>query len=168
MIMENMDKSFIEFPPFDLQSAYGDSNCFKPLIFVLSPGADPRMEVEALAQKLAMDSKLVIRSLGQGQGDSAKAAIDDAILEGKWVFLQNCHLAASFMPKLEQIFENIPEKCNHEFRLWLTTAPSNVFPVSVLQKSVKLTYEPPKGIKNSLIRTYLGFEQAWFEKCSKP
>jgi dynein heavy chain len=49
----------------------------------------------------------------------------------------------------------------------LTTAPSNVFPVSVLQKSVKLTYEPPKGIKNSLIRTYLGFENHWFEDCSK-
>jgi dynein heavy chain len=88
--------------------------------------------------------------------------------EGKWVLLQNCHLAASFMPRLENILENIPENCNPEFRLWLTTAPSNVFPVSVLQKGIKLTFEPPKGIKNSIIRTYLGFENKWFEDSSKP
>jgi len=36
------------------------------------------------------------------------------------------------MPRLELISENIPETTNPEFRLWLTTAPSKVFPVSVL------------------------------------
>jgi dynein heavy chain, axonemal len=66
-----MDKSYIEFPPFDLQSAYDDSTQFKPLIFVLSTGADPRVEVETLAAKLNMMPKLVIKSLGQGQGESA-------------------------------------------------------------------------------------------------
>jgi len=62
------------------------------------------------------------------------------------------------MPKLESLFENIPEGCNKDFRMWLTTAPSKVFPVTILQKGVKLTYEPPKGIKNSLIRSYLSFD----------
>ena len=70
--MENMDKTFIEFPPFDLQSAFNDSNYSVPIIFVLSTGADPRVELENIAQKLSMNSKLVIRSLGQGQGDSAQ------------------------------------------------------------------------------------------------
>jgi hypothetical protein len=31
---------------------------------VLSTGADPRVELENIAQKLSMNSKLVIRSLG--------------------------------------------------------------------------------------------------------
>ena len=44
-----MDSFFVEFPPFNLQSAYEDSTCFRPLIFVLSTGADPRVEVEKLA-----------------------------------------------------------------------------------------------------------------------
>jgi dynein heavy chain len=54
MIKEQMDQSFIEFPPFDLSSAYQDSVCLTPLIFILSPGADPRVEVETLAVKMSM------------------------------------------------------------------------------------------------------------------
>lgn len=75
VISEYMDKSFIELPPFDLQAAYEDSNPTKPIIFVLSIGADPRVEVETLAVKQGMLSNLIIKSLGQGQGDIALKAI---------------------------------------------------------------------------------------------
>jgi dynein heavy chain len=49
--------------------------------------------------------------------------------------------------------------------MWLTTAPSRNFPVTILQKGVKLTYEPPKGIKNNLLRSYLSFDGKKFEEC---
>lgn len=58
------------------------------------------------------------------------------------------------MPDLERILENMPEKCDEAFRLWLTTMPSEVFPPSILMKGIKMTFEPPRGLKNNLTRIY--------------
>jgi dynein heavy chain len=44
-------------------------------------------------------------SLGQGQGPIAQNWINQGALLGFWVVLMNCHLAKSFLPRLEQICE---------------------------------------------------------------
>lgn len=40
------------------------------------------------------------------------------------------------------------------FRLWLTTASTDQFPRDLLQNSIKLVYERPKGFKNNLRHSY--------------
>lgn len=55
-----------------------------------------------------------------------------------------------------------------EYRLWLTSAPSETFPVPVLQSGIKLTNEPPRGLKANLKRTLADATEDDWEGCSKP
>jgi len=165
IIGAKLGPSFLEAPPSNLEKVYNDSHSCMPLIFVLSSGADPMAELIRLAQKLDMNERKVAVSLGQGQGPKAEAAIDEGRDQGMWVILQNCHLSVSWMPKLEATVEELdPEKISDQFRLWLTTMPSKDFPVSVLQNGMKMTVEPPKGLKSNLLRAYLSIDPDWFNE----
>lgn len=104
----------------------------------MTTGADPRLELVSLAENESR--KVQIVSLGQGQKDFALKTISTAMKEGEWVLLQNCHLSPSFMPELEKLYENFPEAVSESFRLFLTSMPTDVFPVSVLTNSIKITF----------------------------
>ncbi|KAK7495478.1 hypothetical protein BaRGS_00013176, partial [Batillaria attramentaria] len=204
-IADHMEAKYIEPPTFDLSLCYEDSDFFSPLIFVLSPGADPMARVVRSLNKRARSVRsrktdrktdrrrssavtpdkdeelkrlggkgLQTISLGQGQGPIAEKMVLEAVEAGTWVVLQNCHLAASWLPELERICETVitdATRTKETFRLWLTSYPSPAFPVSVLQNGIKMTNEPPKGLRANLLRSYLNdpiSDPSFFTACNKP
>lgn len=92
--------------------------------------------------------------------------IEQARKNGDWVCLQNCHVASSWMLKLESIVEDLSREStsvHEDFRLWLTAMPSSTIPVLVLQNGVKLTNEPPEGVKAKVKNTFKSMSPERFE-----
>ena len=82
-------------------------------------------------QKLAgeMQQTFDFISLGQGQGPIAERMISKGREQGTWVVLQNCHLAPSFMGRMEAIAEELsPDNTHEKFRMWCTSYDVRHFP----------------------------------------
>ncbi|KAM9362199.1 LOW QUALITY PROTEIN: dynein axonemal heavy chain 1 [Symphorus nematophorus] len=167
-VSAQLGQRFIEPQTSDLSVVFKESSPSTPLIFVLSPGTDPAADLYKFADVMQFSKKMSAISLGQGQGPWAETLMHTAMERGQWVFFQNCHLAPSWMPSLERLIENIePEKVHRDFRLWLTSLPSNKFPVSILQNGSKMTIEPPRGIKANLQKIYLRLTNDFISSSTK-
>ena len=72
------------------------------------------------------------------------------------------------MPALDKLVEQIQEGQPHpDYRLWLSSSPNKEFPISILQSGIKMTTEPPKGLKANMKRLYQNITESQFERCSQ-
>jgi len=168
-IIEHMGSDhYVQPPTLQFSNVYAQSTENTPIVFILSPGADPLADMYKLAEDMGMtQNKFKPLSLGQGMGDVAHNMIEGSVFKGAWVLLQNCHLLTSWLKKLEVIIEGIknPDK---NFRLWLTTAPTDKMPLGILQRSLKVTTEPPDGLKLNMKSSYSKINDSDLDSCKHP
>lgn len=84
---------------------------------------------------------------------------------GHWVILNNIHLMPSWLIELEKKLDEFALEGSHEkFRLYLSSDPSNAIPIGVLSRCIKLTNEPPAGLKANLKRAFANFSREYIEE----
>mmetsp|Transcript_3629 Transcript_3629/g.6367 ORF Transcript_3629/g.6367 Transcript_3629/m.6367 type:complete len:3156 (-) Transcript_3629:97-9564(-) len=131
---------------------FDESLARKPVLYLLTAGSDPTFTIDELAKKKKKYPTDKV-SMGEGQEKVAREKNNAAFLTGGWVILQNSHLGIGYMCELEDVLLKTPE-IEENFRLWITTEITLRFPIGLLQIAIKVTLEPPAGLKAGLFRTY--------------
>ncbi|XP_024360686.2 dynein-1-alpha heavy chain, flagellar inner arm I1 complex [Physcomitrium patens] len=161
-----MGEKYIMPPVLDYKAIHTQSSSMMPIVFILSPGADPAFDIFNLGEEMGFKpgQKLKYMALGQGMGPKAAEQIEQGSMRGLWVMLQNCHLLPSWLKTLEKILEKLV-KPHNDFRLWLTTEPTSTFPLGILQRSLKVVAEPPNGLKLNLRSSYTKISEENLAEC---
>jgi dynein heavy chain len=168
-IAEALGKKYLIMKPLDIEATWEESTNITPLVFLLSPGSNPNAAIMLLAKR----RKIPINAISMGQGQEIKAAefMDGAVVTGSWVLLQNTHLGLGYMRTLEEYISAKNSDPNNPidpaFRLWVTSEPHPQFPIGLLQISIKMTDEPPSGIKAGLRKSYNWIDTDWLEAVNR-
>jgi len=123
------------------------------------------LSVEVIAKKIDMFAEKYHRvALGQGQDVIAMDRLELAHKEGHWVVLENIHLMPGWCKELEKRLDEYAAEGSHkDFRVFLSAEPSDGIPIGLLERSIKLTNEPPAGLNQNLKRAFASFDKEEFE-----
>lgn len=90
-------------------------------------------------------------SMGEGMDVVATDMMENAVKEGQWVMLSNIHLMIDWLKELEKLLDKYKLEMTHaNFRVFLSAEPSNGIPVGILERCIKITNEPPMGMKANM------------------
>merc|ERR1719201_1424107 len=135
-----------------IEDIFSESSNRVPVLYLLSAGSDPTAMIGELAKKKKKFPTDNV-SMGEGQEVVAYEKMKLGFVAASWVILQNCHLGIGFMERMEDILTTTPDIIE-DFRLWITCEITPRFPIGLLQMAIKVTLEPPEGLKAGLYRTY--------------
>ncbi|SBT70312.1 dynein heavy chain, putative [Plasmodium malariae] len=136
-----------DFEKYVKENANGNT----PIVLISSPGFDPSNKVHQLSEKCKMS--LFSIAMGSEEGYiSAEKIISSAQKNGGWVLLKNIHLSPKWLHELEKNIHKATT--NNNFRLFLTMEMNPKIPQNLLRISLTFMFEPPVGIKSSMLRTF--------------
>jgi dynein heavy chain len=151
-----------------LENSFEDSSCFIPLYFILSPGANIIQDIDKLATKYHKTKGIDYHyiSLGQGQEKIAEEKLDLAYRQGHWILLNNVHLMPKFLIWMEKKLEFYRQQpdIHKDFRIFFSSDPSTLIPIGILDRCIKLTSDPPSGLKANIKQAIACFPKDIFEE----
>ncbi|KAH0513658.1 Dynein heavy chain 14, axonemal [Microtus ochrogaster] len=168
-VTEKMGSEYIHETTVHLKESYKESTAQTPLILIHTYGIDLNNILLRFAQELkGTTPQVTMISLGRGQAAKAEELIFKAVgRKNQWVFLQNCHLAASFMPRLCAIIESdtyvvtvLQRYPLHTLQAVCTRGCDERFchKIANLQYydglSRLIAVEPPQGLKSNLLQMF--------------
>jgi len=164
-VIEQIGAKYVQPPVLNYARIFDQSSAITPMIFILSPGADPQNDIQLLGDELGFTGpKFRYVALGQGQGPIATQLLDSGSTKGYWIMLQNCHLMISWLKALETKLQGMKNP-HEDFRLWMTTDPTDKFPLGIIQMSLKIVTEPPDGLKLNMRSSYAKITQEMLDEC---
>jgi len=144
-VQKTLGDEYIQPVTDPISQQWEESSRNTPVLYLLSPGADPTGNIDEFAKKKKQFPTGKV-SMGEEMEKPALDMIKAGFVSGKWVILNNCHLSLEFMAQMEEILNPKGVEIHEEFRLWITCEPHNEFPLGLLQMAIKVTTEPPKGL----------------------
>ncbi|XP_016335882.1 cytoplasmic dynein 1 heavy chain 1 [Sinocyclocheilus anshuiensis] len=134
-----------------------------PVLMCSVPGYDASGLVRDLAAE--QNKHITSISIGSAEGfNKADRDINTAVKSGRWVMLENVHLAPGWLMQLEKKLHSMqPHAC---FRLFLTMEINPKVPVNLLRAGRIFVFEPPPGVKANMLRTFSSIPVA--RMCKSP
>ncbi|OXB64089.1 hypothetical protein ASZ78_002019 [Callipepla squamata] len=193
-VARTMGEKYVQPPVISIKAIFEQSSPYSPVVFILSPGCDPISDLMKLADRTGFGGdRLKFLAMGQGQEKATESEVnlcfrnsmliaslggmvfckialqmlEEVVVTGEWLMLQNCHLLVRWLITLEKALEKITNP-HPDFRLWLTTDPTEGFPIGILQKSLKVVTEPPNGLKLNMQSTYFRVPKEALQQCPHP
>ncbi|XP_074662754.1 uncharacterized protein LOC141915202 [Tubulanus polymorphus] len=96
-----------------------------------------------------------------------KKVISRAMENGEWIFLQDAHNSPHLLNGLQSIL-NENDQVNQQFRCWVSLQGSIPLPTQLLQSSVKLVIDPPKIMKDNLVRFFSNADTELLKISNRP
>ncbi|XP_047193613.1 cytoplasmic dynein 1 heavy chain 1 isoform X1 [Scophthalmus maximus] len=122
-----------------------------PVLMCSVPGYD----ASGLVRDLAAEENKQITSISIGSAEGFNKAdrdINTAVKSGRWVMLENVHLAPGWLMQLEKKLHSMQPHAS--FRLFLTMEINPKVPVNLLRAGRIFVFEPPPGVKANMLRTF--------------
>merc|ERR1711871_1506234 len=150
-----------------LSESFEDSSPTTPIFFILSRGSDVVSDLDKLSAREGLEKGVSYHnvSMGQGQDVVAMERLEQMHREGHWVILNNIHLMPRWCVELEKKMDAYALEGPHpRGRVFLSAEPSNGIPIGLLNRSIKLTNEPPGGLKANLKRAWCNFNREMIDE----